>query len=267
MSDARVLRVLIVDDEPLGCRRIANLLRNRPDVEVVGMAEDGDAAVEAIRADRPDLVFLDIQMPRKTGLEVVQEIGAERMPVTVFVTAYDEFALRAFDLAAVDYLVKPFDNERFEEAFRRARRLVEWKDTARVHAQLRSVLDTVFGALPAGVPAMPRYLDRIAVPMRGKMRVVPVAEVDYITASGSYAELHVGSARHLVREPLQALEEQLDPDRFLRIHRSVIVRVDRIEALLRAEGGHYEVQLRGGVRLKVSRDRRRELEQRLGRTT
>jgi two-component system LytT family response regulator len=267
MSDARMLRVLIVDDEPLGCRRIANLLRNRPDVEVVGVAEDGDAAIAAIRADRPDLVFLDIQMPRKTGLEVVQEIGAEGMPVTVFVTAYDEFALRAFDLAAVDYLVKPFDNERFEEAFRRARRLVEWKDTARAHAQLRSVLDTVFGTGPARIPAAPRYLDRIAVPMRGKMRVVPVAEVDYITASGSYAELHVGSARHLVREPLQALEEQLDPDRFLRIHRSVIVRVDRIEALLRAEGGHYEVQLRGGVRLKVSRDRRRELEQRLGRTT
>ena len=266
MSDARVLRVLIVDDEPLGCRRIANLLRNRPDVEVIGLAEDGDAAIAAIRADRPDLVFLDIQMPRKTGLEVAREVGAEGMPVTVFVTAYDEFALRAFDLAAVDYLVKPFDNERFEEAFRRARRLVAWKDTARAHAQLRAVLDTVFGTLPARIPTAPRYLDRIAVPMRGKMRVVPVDDVDYITASGSYAELHVGGARHLVRESLQLLEEQLDPDRFLRIHRSVIVRVDRIEALLRAEGGHYEVQLRGGVRLKVSRDRRRELEQRLGRT-
>jgi two-component system LytT family response regulator len=267
MSDATPLRVLVVDDEPLGCRRIVALLRDRADVEVVGMAENGDGAVEAIRSKRPDLVFLDIQMPGKTGLDVVEEVGPENMPVTIFVTAYDQFAIRAFDLAAVDYLVKPFDEARFEMGFSRARRKIELEQVERVQSQIRTLLAAGAAPLPAAPPAAAecRYLQRIAVHMRGKTRVVPVSEIDYIRSSGTYTELHAGSTCHVHRESLQALEEQLDPDQFIRIHRTAIVRVSLIEALLRGEGGEYQVQLKNGVTLKISRHRREELEQRLRR--
>jgi two-component system, LytTR family, response regulator len=265
-SEPCPLRVLVVDDEPLGCTRIVNLLKHEPGVEVVGTAEDGEAAVEAIRGTRPDLVFLDIQMPRKTGLDVVQEVGPAHMPVTIFVTAYDQFALRAFDLAAIDYLVKPFDNERFHEAFRRARRRLELEGVERVQGTIRALLGGLATPEPAPHPSpQPApHLERIAVHMRGKTRVVPVADIEYITASGTYAELHVGRERHVVRQSLQALEEQLDPRLFLRIHRSAIVRLDLIDTLLRGPGGDYEVELRTGARLRVSRHRREELEMRIG---
>ena len=258
------LRVLVVDDEPPGMKRLVRLLAEEPNVELVGTAENGAEAIEAIRSLRPDLVFLDIQMPGRTGLEVVQEIGPERMPATIFVTAYDQHALRAFDLAAVDYLVKPYDDERFEQAFRRARRMVEMEGRNRVLDDLVAVLQ---GGAPLSSPAKEpvRYLERIAVQMKGKITVVPVAQIDYITASGVYAELHVGSQRHIVRETIQSLEEQLDPDRFLRVHRSAIVRVELVDALFRAPSGDYEVQLKGGVLLRVGRSRRDIVQRRLGR--
>ena len=262
--EPRKLRVLVADDEPPGLKRVVRLLAEEPNVELVGTAENGVQAIEAIRSLRPDLVFLDIQMPGRTGLEVVQEIGPEKMPATIFVTAYDEHALRAFDLAAVDYLVKPYDDERFEQAFRRARRMLEMEGRNRVLDSLVAVLQ---GGAPLSAPAKEpvRHLERIAVQMKGKITVVPVAEIEYITASGVYAELHVGSRRHIVRETIQALEEQLDPDRFLRIHRSAIVRVDLVDALFRAPSGDYEVQLKGGVRLRVGRSRREIVQRRLGR--
>jgi two-component system LytT family response regulator len=272
MTESKPLRVLIVDDEPLGIERVRELLEEQENVEVVGTAGDGAAAVEEIRTLRPDLVFLDIQMPGGTGLDVVREVGPANMPATIFVTAYDQYALPAFDLAAVDYLVKPFDDERFEEAFRRARRKVELEGLDTLRAQMLTLLQGGAPAAPPSPPpapqsppAAPRYLDRIAVPMRGKIRVVPVEEIDYITASGPYAELHVGAERHLIRESMQSLEEQLDPDRFLRIHRSAIVRLDLVEAVLRGAAGDYEVQLRGGTRLRIGRSRREALERRLGR--
>ena len=267
MPEGARLRVLVVDDEPLGVRRLLNLLRNEPEIEVVGTAEDGEAAIAAIAELTPDLVFLDIQMPRKTGLDVVQEVGPERMPVTIFVTAYDQFALRAFDLAAVDYLVKPFDNERFAEALRRARRKIELERIGSVQDRLRALLAQVVNleGAPPQPPAASRYLERIPVHARGKTRVVAVDDIDFITASGVYAELHVGRIEHLVRESLQNLEDRLDPQHFFRIHRSAIVRISLIEALLRGEGGDYKVRLRTGATLKLSRYRRAELEERLGR--
>jgi two-component system LytT family response regulator len=286
MSDARPLRVLVVDDEPLARQRIEDLLRHEPRVELAGTAGDGLAAVEAIRTLRPDLVFLDIQMPGRTGLDVVRKVGIEAMPATIFVTAYDQHALRAFELAAVDYLVKPFDDERFEQAFRRARRLVELREVDRLRGQLLAVLQGDAGlpagaaaAAPAATPstapdAVPPaaqlhagragYLERIAVEMRGKLRVVPVTDIDYIVASGPYAELYVADRRLLIRETMQALEERLDPAEFLRIHRSVIVRIALVDMLHKGAGGDYEVQLKSGVRLRVSRSRREELERRLG---
>jgi two-component system LytT family response regulator len=268
VSAPRKLRVLIVDDEPLARQRLEDLLRGEDGVEIVGTADNGDAAVAAIRDWKPDLLFLDVQMPGKTGLEVVREIGPDAMPPTIFVTAYDQYALKAFDLAAVDYLVKPFDDDRFEQAFRRARRTIDLEEVGRLRSQLLAVLqgsDAVPSAGTAsGDGARPEYLERIAVETKGQVRVVPVKQVDYIVADGPYAELYVGDKRYIIRERMQTLEERLDPARFFRIHRSAIVRLDLVDTLLRNPGGDYALQLKGGVRLKVSRSRFEELEKRMG---
>jgi two-component system LytT family response regulator len=275
MSDRKPIRVLIVDDEPLARQRVEDLLRAEDGVEVVASVDNGTAAVDAVRLLQPDLVFLDVQMPGKTGLDVVREVGPDDMPATIFVTAYDRYALQAFDLAALDYLVKPFDDERFEQAFRRARRHVELEEMGELRERLLAVLDAgPRGAAPGGdglqASASPAaqsnapYLERIAVEMRGKVRVVPVAQIEYITASGPYVELHTSERAYLIREAIHTLEQRLDPNRFLRIHRSIIVRVDLIDTFHRGAGGDYEVQLKSGVRLRVSRSRREELERRLG---
>ena len=264
------LRVLIVDDEPLGRRRVAGLLRKESGVEIVGMIGDGVSAIEEIRSSAPDVVFLDVQMPGMTGLEVVRTIGPANMPTTVFVTAYDKHALEAFDLAAIDYLVKPFDDERFREAFQRARRMARLEDAGRLREKLLAVLQDTGGHAPtlkttgrasAGAPA--GYIERIPVESRGKIRFIPVSDIDYILASGPYAELVVGDRKHLIREAMQNLENQLDPARFFRVHRSAIVQLDRVDALLKAPGGDCDVQLRNGVKIKIARSRREELEKRL----
>jgi two-component system LytT family response regulator len=260
------LRVLIVDDEPLGRRRVAGLLRKERGVEIVGMIGDGVSAVEAIRSLAPDLVFLDVQMPGMTGLEVVRAIGPAKMPTTVFVTAYDKHALAAFDLAAIDYLVKPFDDERFEEAFQRARRVARLEEASRLRDTLLAVLEETGGVREAGrgkPGAGMQYLERIPVESRGKVRFIPTSDIDYILASGPYAELVVGDRKHLIREAMQNLESTLDPARFFRVHRSAIVQLDRVDVLLKAPGGDYDVQLRNGVKIKVARSRREELENRL----
>ena len=272
MSDYPPLRVLIVDDEPLGRRRVAGLVRKEPGVEIVGMIGDGVSAVEAIRslAPPPDLVFLDVQMPGMTGLEVVRTIGPANMPTTVFVTAYDKHALEAFDLAAIDYLVKPFDDDRFKEAFERARRMARLEAAGQMRDKLLAVLQGT-GIRERGVPSSPiphppsRFIERIPVESRGKVRFIPVSDIDYILASGPYAELVVGDRKHLIREAMQNLENQLDPARFVRVHRSAIVQLDRVDALLKSPSGDCDVQLRNGVKLKVARSRREELEKRLAR--
>ncbi len=268
MTDDKPLRILIVDDELLARQRLEDLLCDRPDVEIVGAVDSGRAAVAAVREHEPDLVFLDVQMPGLTGFEVVEAIGPERMPAVIFVTAYDEYALKAFDVAAIDYLLKPFDDERFEQALERAQEAIKLRKVDRLRSRLATLLDGVSEAAsgkktPASDDA-PRYLERIAVESRGQVRVVPVDKIDYITASGPYAELHVDDATHVIRERMQTLEERLDPSRFMRIHRSVIVQLDRIDALLYNAGGDYAVRLKDGKRLSVSRSRRDELEERLG---
>lgn len=261
---AEPLRVLVVDDEPLARQRLEDLLEEQPGATIVGVAETGEEAVEAIRELNPDIVFLDMQMPERSGLEVVRGIGADFMPVTVFVTAHDEFAVQAFELAAADYLLKPFSDERFEEAFRRARERVEMEDLGALREQLKMVLETGAAAADPDRGASP-YLKRIAVQGRGRMRVVPVSDIEHILANGVYAELHAGRESHLVRTSLSTLETHLDPEHFFRIHRSAIVRLDEIEVLIREGGGSCLVQLRSGAKLPVSRSRREELEARLGR--
>ena len=265
MAESGRIRTLIVDDEPLGRRRIEDALRSHADVEVVGTAGDGDAAVEAIERLKPALVFLDVQMPRMTGLDVVKAIGAD-MPLTIFVTAYDKHAVDAFELAAVDYLVKPFDDDRFDQALDRARKHLRLEGAERMRERLLEVLGGAPVAAAAAAPAAspPKYLERIAVESRGEVRFVPTADVEAIVASGAYAELVVGNQRHLIRETMTALEEQLDPARFIRIHRSAIIAIDQVDRLLRGAGGDYEVKMKSGGRLAVSRSRRAELEERLG---
>ena len=277
MAERPPIRVLIVDDEPLARQRLEDLLRAESGVEIVASVDNGAAAVEAVRSLRPDIAFLDVQMPGKTGIDVVREVGPEAMPLTIFVTAYDRYALQAFDLAAVDYLVKPFDDERFEQAFQRARRYVELEEMGELRERLLAVLDGGARSGSASAPAAALssggssggspYLERIAVEMRGKVRVVPVSQIEYITASGPYVELHTSERAYLIREAIHTLEEKLDPNRFLRIHRSIIVRVDLIDTFHRGAGGDYEVQLKSGARLRVSRSRREELERRLGVTS
>ena len=274
MSGETAVRVLIADDEPLARQRLEDLLRPIPGAVLVGTAADGDEAVDAIRRLGPDLVFLDVQMPGKTGVEVVRAVGPERMPVTIFVTAYDRFALQAFELAAVDYLLKPYDDERFEQAFERARKMVELAEVGRLTERLAALLGGRAPASVGGDAAEPSatpspapsagWLERIAVEMRGQVRVVSVEEIEYVTASGPYAELHTPERGFVIRERMQALEERLDPARFLRIHRSIIVRLDVIDTLLRGGGGDYAVRLKNGVKLKVSRTRVEELERRMG---
>jgi two-component system LytT family response regulator len=263
------LRVLVVDDEPLNRLRLEDLLRREPAVAEILSASDGYEAVTAIRAERPDLVFLDVQMPGKTGLDVVREVGADAMPATIFVTAYDQYAVEAFAVAAVDYLVKPFDDERFEEAFRRARKTLAANDMGRLREQLLSILqpganaDRNGAAAPSTTGTSP-YLERLAVEIRGTVKPVLVQDIDYITSDGPYAELHVAGRRHVIRETMQTLEERLDPSKFMRVHRSVIVRLELIESLERGAGGDGELKLRGGARLRVSRTRREALERWLG---
>jgi two-component system LytT family response regulator len=251
--------VLIVDDETLARQRVEDLLRREDGIEIVAQATTGDSAIQAIREWKPDLVFLDVQMPGKTGLDVVREIGPANMPPTIFVTAFDQHALAAFELAAVDYLVKPFDDDRFEQAHR-ARRTIELEQVGRLSEQLVALLQSARST--ERTPS--EYLERIAVEMKGQVRVVPVKQIDYIIASGPYAELHVADKRYVIRERMQRLEERLDPNRFFRIHRSAIVRLDLVETLLRNPGGDYAVQLKGGTKLKVSRSRFEALERQMG---
>ena len=259
MSTREKLKVLIVDDERAARHRLQELLDRHAGVQVAGTAANGREAVEAIGKLRPDLVFLDVQMPGLTGMEVVQTVGPDNMPAVVFVTAYDQYAIEAFDVAAVDYLLKPFDDERFEQTLARARKALAARTMGELREQLAALVDE-----SAGRSDEPRYLERIGVDMRGQMRIVPVEQVDFITADGSYAELHVGESTYVVREQMQVLEERLDPGRFFRIHRSTIVQLDRVEALLYGTGGDYAVRLRDERQLRVSRGRYEELQARLG---
>jgi two-component system LytT family response regulator len=261
-AQAKPLRVLIVDDEPLARQRIQHLLVDMADVSVVGEVDNGAVAIDAIRTARPHIVFLDVQMSGPDGVQVMRQVGPDSMPITVFVTAHDEFALEAFDLGAADYLLKPFSDERFEEAFRRARERVELDGLGALRDQLERVRESTARAVRDQGHGP---LKRIAVQSRGRLRVIPVADIDYIIASGVYAQLHVGGERHLVRKSLSTFEAQLDPDEFFRIHRAVIVRLDQVDLLLREGGGNCRVQLRTGEKLPVGRSRREGLEMRLGR--
>jgi two-component system LytT family response regulator len=240
------LRALIVDDEPLARRRIRSLLAAEADVSVAGECASGDEAVAALRARRADLVFLDVQMPGRGAFDVIREVGPERMPAVVFVTAYERYAIDAFEVHAVDYLLKPFGAERFREAVGRARARLQGHDGRR----LRPLLDAV--AARTGPPP------RLEVRSSSRIAFVRVDDLDYAQAWGNYVRLHCGAERHLMRETMSGLLARLDPRRFVRIHRSTLVNVDRVKEIHALFHGDWEVVLRDGTRLTMTRTHREQ---------
>lgn len=251
------IRAFVVDDEPPARRRVVELLEREPDVDVAGEYANGHDAIEAIERDAPDLLFLDVQMPELDGFAVLERAKIEPLPVTVFVTAYDAYALKAFEVRALDYLLKPFSDERFEATLERARERLVSREREALGEKLLSLVDT------QPIAASPRYLERLVVKTTGRVLFLDVGNVDWIEAAGVYVTIHEGGREHLLRESLTSLEERLDPRRFARIHRSTIVALDRVAELRLDEKGSHRVVLRDGSELRSSRRHRESLEARL----
>jgi two-component system LytT family response regulator len=250
------IRALVVDDEPAARRGVRLLLERDRGVDVVGEAAGGLEAVELIRREKPDLLFLDVQMPGCDGFEVLAKVAPEVAPAVVFVTAYDEHALRAFEVNAVDYLLKPYEDERFEAALQRAKDEVRRHQSETVNARLTQLLEylRLTGNQPdAAVAKEEPALDRILVKSSGEIFFLKADEIDWIEAEGDYMKFHVGGRTHLMRETMARLEARLDPKRFIRIHRSTIVNIDRLRKLSPSFAGEYAVILHDGTKLKLSR--------------
>lgn len=243
------LQAIIVDDEDLARQRIRDLLEERPDIEISAECRNGAAAIEAIRRYDPDLVFLDVQMPDVDGFGVIKNIGAERMPPVIFVTAFDKYALDAFETNAVDYLLKPFDRERFEQAIDRT---LERQDRRHL-----AELDRCVNKLLKMAENNGRYGERLIVRSSGSVHFVKVDSVDWIEASRNYVKIHCGDEVYTMRETMTHMEKRLDPERFLRIHRSTLVNIDRIRKIEPGIGTESIVVLDSGARLMVSRAYRR----------
>src|SRR5215469_108250 len=235
------IRVLVVDDESLARRNLTVLLRGDPDIRSIAECASGLEALEEIRKSKPELVFLDVQMPECGGFDVLEMLGSDLPPTIIFVTAYDEYALRAFEAGALDYLLKPFDDARFGRALKRAKE-----------------------KLAHYLPAQPRAAGRIVVRSQGQVLFVSVADIDWIEAAGYYACLHVGSETHILRRSLLELEQDLGDEKFIRIHRSIVVNLERIRSLELQSGGEYEVVLKSRARLRLSRRYRKRLQERMG---
>ena len=243
-TESRKIRALVVDDEPLARSNLTVLLREDPEIALIGECGSGVEALSEIRAHKPDLVFLDVQMPEVDGFDVLELLGADLPRALVFVTAYDQYALRAFEAGALDYLLKPFDNARFERTLRRVKERFSQAQDFR------------------------RRAERIAIKSAGQVVFLKIAEIDWIEAADYYACLHVGTKTHLVRRSMADLEAEFDPQVFCRIHRSAIVNLDRVRGLELDEDGDYTVRLENGAGPRLSRRYRRELQSRMGlRTT
>jgi len=271
------MRVLVVDDEVLARQRVRRLLQSEADVQIVGEAESGRDAVKMIRELQPDLVCLDVQMPGLDGFGVLRELEGEPSPMVLFITAYDEHAQRAFDVHAVDYVLKPLDEDRFKAAFERARkqrahavaakRLGELLDTVRRLTDGTASLDlradgNGFGTAPP--TANTSHASRILVKEDGRMFFVKTTEIDWIEADRNYVRLHVGTTAHTIRERISHLEETLDPRLFARIHRSTIVNLNRVREMQQWFSGDYVVILEDGTKLRLSRHYRDRVEKQVG---
>jgi two-component system LytT family response regulator len=263
----RKIRALIVDDEPAARKGLRLLLERDREIRIVGECENGAQAVAAIGREAPDLLFLDVQMPGMSGFDVLRRIDREQLPVVVFVTAYDQYALQAFDEHALDYLLKPFSDQRFTEALERAK---DYFEQQQMNGLARRLLSLVEGHVDGGgvaegeSTASPAYLQRVAVKSADRVVFVEVPMIDWLEARGDYVALHVGSSRYTVRGTMKDFERKLDPRHFARIHRSAIVNLDRVRELQPYFHGEYVVLLQDGTRLRLSRRRREQLERQLG---
>lgn len=253
----QTIRTLIVDDELLARRRISNLLRGKEEFTIVGECANGKAAVAAIRQQAPDLVFLDVQMPDLDGFGVLDALEQTPLPVIVFVTAYDQYAIKAFEFHALDYLLKPFDDERFEKTIEWAKEQLRQKETQQLGERLLALLHDPQSLHQAA--SAPKPLTRLVIKSAGRVQFVRTCEIDWIEAEGYYARLHVGGKSYLLRETLSNLETQLDPSQFLRIHRSTIIHLERIKELQPISHGEYVVVLNNGTQLRLSRSYRDKL--------
>ncbi len=245
------VRTIVVDDEPLARERLLKLLRAESEIEVLGEGANGREAVQLIQKEKPDLIFLDVQMPELDGFGVLTELDDKERPAVIFVTAFDKFALKAFDVHAIDYLLKPFDKERFQTALRRALDHLARTRPNEIHDQLSALLNEM---RPVQTP------DRLAVKGDGRVVFVKTSDVDWVEAADNYVSLHIGKESHLLRETMTALESRL-PKQFLRISRSTIVNTERIKELQPLFHGEYSVTLRDGTKLTLSRSHRDKLQQ------
>ena len=247
------LRVLIADDEPVARRGILRLLRQEPDIEVVGECEDGASAIATIGALSPDLVFLDVQMPELDGFAVIEAIGGSRMPAVIFVTAFDQHAVRAFDAQAIDYVLKPIDPERFRRALQRARSHLAHPDDSFVRrvSEALKLIDR---------DGLQQYPMRLAIRSEGRVRLLDIADVDRILAAGNYVEVHAGAKPHLLRETMTSIEARLDPRRFVRVSRAAIVSIAQIREVQPLFNGDFVVLLKNGAQVNGSRRYRAALD-------
>lgn len=249
----KIIRALIVDDEPLARDGVRLHLDDHEDIEVIGECGSGEEAVAAIENNQPDLVFLDVQMPGLDGFGVLEAIGEDKLPAVIFVTAYDQFALRAFEAHALDYLLKPYEAERFDKALDRVRVQLRGQSSSAVDERLRSLVASLGGKTS--------FMERMVARTNGRIMILRVEDVDWIEAAANYVRVHIGAKQYLVRETMTNLEARLDPDRFIRIHRSIIVRKDRIKELEPLFQGDYSVILVDGTRLTSSRGYRDRIQE------
>jgi two-component system LytT family response regulator len=256
MTSAIKIRCLIVDDEPLAREKLRGMLKKHPEVETIGECVNGKEAVAAIQKENPDLLFLDIQMPEMDGFGVLKAIPAEKIPRVIFVTAYDKYALRAFEVYALDYLLKPFDRERFDKALQRARLEIQRDRGGDTNERILALLEEI--------KHKPKHLERIVIKSNGRIFFLKSEESDWIEAEGNYVRIHTGKESYLIRETITSLESQLNPKRFLRIHRSTIVNIDRIKELQPWFHGDYRILLKDGTQLTMSRSYREKLHELLG---
>ena len=262
-NTATPVRVLIVDDEPAARELVREMLKDElhnGTVEVVGECADGRAAVEAIPSMKPDVVFLDVQMPEMDGFAVLSALPTQQLPLVIFVTAFDQYALRAFEVHALDYLLKPFDRERFNQAFERARQTIIRERKGELTERILSLLEER-GSQPAEVAPAQQFLERLVIKTDGRVFFLRADEIEWIEAEGNYVSLHVGKRAYLFREAISSLETQLDPNRFRRIHRSTIVNIDCIKELQPMFRGEYLIIMRDGKELKLSHSYRDRLQQ------
>lgn len=255
-----MINVIVVDDENIARRRLVRLLEETGEATVVAECAGGRDAVVRIAELHPEMAFLDVQMPDLDGFGVLQELGDVALPAIVFVTAFDQYAVRAFDVHAVDYLLKPYDTARFREAFARAKERIESRPRTDEDRRLRALLRDY---LASDGPAERDHLDRVAVKVDGVLRIVRTTDVDWWETDGNYVRLHVGPASHLIRATATSIEGQLDPRQFLRIHRRYIVNIDRVVEVQPWFGGDSIVLLKGGAKLRLSRTYRERLHSRL----